>query len=125
MATSESHQSAGEVWWSQRLPQYNAWLVGAGLLGFLLYAAVIEVGGACDPEAEITIFTIALQALAYLFAVGIANLCYGLGHAVERALKPRDVTRYRRVAFAAGVAFSVALPLFVPALTLHRCGCGP
>jgi hypothetical protein len=125
MATQESHETGAEFWWNARLPRYNAWLVGAGLLGFLLYAAVIEVACTCDSEAEITLFAIPFQALGYLFAMAVANLCYSLGYIVERILKPRDVARYRRVTFAAGVGLSVAPPLLVPALAYLGCACGP
>jgi hypothetical protein len=69
-------------------------------------------------EAEITLFTIAGQAIGFLVMVGLANAFYCLGPFAEIVLKPRDVARFRHRQFRAGLWFSMALPLSVPLLLI-------
>jgi hypothetical protein len=104
-------------WWAARRRHYNVGLVVAGLAAFALYVLVVIVRVApVDPEAEVTPFTTALQGMGYLFMMGIANVCYGLGPLLERRLAPAEVQRFRRRAYALGFGFSVALPFCVPLL---------
>jgi hypothetical protein len=111
-----------KVWWSKRRPRYNLALVVAGLGAFLAYVVVLRFRCADDPEVEVTIFTTAFQGLGYLLAMGIANLCYGLGAWAERLLGPDDVESFRITTFRLGLAFSVALPFSIP-LLLAIFGC--
>jgi hypothetical protein len=111
------------VWWRQRRWPYNRALLIAGIAAFGCYAVVFEMRCRDIPEAEITLFTTAFQGLAYLVAVGVANLCFNLGRWSERLLKPSRPARYRELAYGLGLWFSVALPFAIPLATwFRRCG---
>ncbi len=110
------------AWWGARRGRYNRALVAAGALAFLGYCAAL--GARCPDTAEVTVFTTLFQGVGYLLAMALANVCYGLGPAVERLVPPAFRGRYRRWAFAAGLAFSAALPFCIPLLILTR-GCAP
>jgi hypothetical protein len=56
------------------------------------------------------------QAVGYLIAVGVANLCYFLGPISERILEPRNVPAYRKITYNIGFWFSVLLPFLMPAI---------
>ncbi len=88
-------------WWASRRFRYNAGLVLAGILAFCCYTAVVFWGGSTGalPDAEINILTIGAQGLGYLFMMGIANLCYGIGPYLEEWIQPARIERYRRVAY--------------------------
>ena len=123
--TSLASQGADtSAWWAAHRLRYNAGLLAAGLLGFVLYVVVVSLACGCEPEAEVTLFTTAFQAVGYLVAVAAANVCFQLGPVVERRFRPRDVGAYRHRAFWAGFWFSVALPLLVPVLAYIGCRCG-
>ena len=111
-------------WWADHRLRYNVILVVAGIVAFLCYCAAFEVRCLGVPEAEITCFTTCFQAVGYLIGIGIANIFYSFGYLVERLLKPRSPEGYRRIAYGAGVTFSVALPFSIPAMILLF-GCGP
>jgi hypothetical protein len=112
------------AWWGRRRLRYNFGLAAAGILAFVAYVAVIFLA----PEETLTPpggeppdvngLTTAFQAFGYLVAMGVANICYGLGSLAERLIRPEDVMRFRRRAFAAGFAFSVALPFAIPVTVL-------
>jgi hypothetical protein len=110
------------AWWRRRRWPYNRALIIAGLAAFACYAAVFEVRCRAVPEAEITLFTIAFQGVAYLAAMGVANLCFNLGRWSESLLKPSRPERYRKIAYGLGLWFSVALPFAVPVATWFGCG---
>jgi hypothetical protein len=110
------------AWWGGRRRQYTVSLLAAGAIAFLLYAAAIEYRCRNDPDAEITVFTTLFQGIAFLVAVGVANLFYNLGPVVETRIGNGDRETYRRRAFRAGLWFSVALPFLIPALVWSR-GC--
>lgn len=112
------------AWWGVRRRRYNLALLVAGILAFAGYITALEVRCADVPEAEVTLFTIAVQATAYLLAMGAANLCFNFGPALERWVPPGFQMRYRQWAFTGGLAFSVALPFLVPLAILAR-GCTP
>ena len=116
MSTQRPVQDSS-AWWAARRHRYNLGLGVAGLAAFVLYALVVTVRIApVNPEAEVTLFTTALQGMGYLCLMGVANLCYGLGPLLERRLAPADGERFRRRAYALGFGFSVALPLCIPLL---------
>jgi hypothetical protein len=108
-------------WWAKRRWLYNALLVLAGLAAFAGIVGVGETACATDPDYDLTAFTIAFQAVGYAIAMGIANIFYGLGPAVERWVKPKNPSLYRSVAFAAGSTISVAAPLLVPMGLFVKC----
>jgi hypothetical protein len=117
----EQQEQDRRAWWRARRLRYNVALVVAGVAAFFSYAAIVwtaPAGALGDaPEGpEITAFTTLFQAVGYLMAMAIANVCYGLGALGERVLQPRDVSRFRRVAYTAGLCFSVASPFTIPLL---------
>ncbi|MGZ6014809.1 MAG: hypothetical protein ACXWKM_03605 [Phenylobacterium sp.] len=54
----------------------------------------------------------------YLVVMGFANVAYLLGPAVESWVKPADVDRYRRTAFAMGLWGSLLVPATFPLVQL-------
>ena len=111
-------------WWGERRFRYNLALAAAGGVAFALYLAALTVRCADVPGVEVTLVTTAFQGIAYVVAMGVANLCYNLGPALESRLGRRDVGAYRRLAFRAGLWFSVALPFVIPGL-IFAFGCQP
>lgn len=103
-------------WWGQRRFRYNVGLVISGLLAFIAYASIVFTFEERIPDAEISGFTTIFQAVGYLVAMGIANICYFLGPISERLLKPSDVATFRRNAYNLGFWFSVLLPFSIPVL---------
>ena len=107
-------------WWAKRRLTYNLLLIFAGLAAFVGMAVAGETVCTVDPDFEMTAFTIAFQAVGYAVAMAIANVLYGLGSAIERLFKPRNLALYRSIAFGAGATLSVSVPLSVPlALFIH------
>ena len=121
--SAESRQDAWS-WWSARRRRYNVVLALAGGAACLLYLVALAVRCADVPGVEVTLFTTAFQGVGYLIAMGVANLCYNLGPALEPRLGRRDVAAYRRAAFRAGLWFSAGLPFVIPAL-VFALGCQP
>ncbi|MCU1285876.1 MAG: hypothetical protein JWO13_2226 [Acidobacteriales bacterium] len=105
-------------WWEQRRLRYNIGLVAAGLLAFVCYVVVVDRGISTGtmPDAEITLFTTAFQAVGYLFMMALANVCYLAGPLSESIVKPTNVDHYRRLTFRLGFWFSVLLPFTIPGL---------
>ena len=101
-------------WWERRRLRYNVGLVVAGLLAFVAYASIMFTFEEKIPDAEISGFTTIFQAVGYLIAMGIANICYFLGPVSERILKPNDVSTYREITYRLGFWFSVLLPFSIP-----------
>jgi len=103
-------------WWSQRRLKYNLGLVVAGILAFIVYATIVFSFKAKIPDAEITLFTILIQAVGYLIAMGIANIFYFMGPLSERIINPKNILLYRKVTYNFGFGFSVLLPFSITAL---------
>lgn len=114
-ATCEAEASD---WWADHRLGYNLALVVAGIVAFICYCAAFQIRCLDVPQAEITCFTTCFQALGYLICIGIANVFYSFGYWLERLLKPRSPERYRRIAYGAGLTFSMALPFSIPAMIL-------
>jgi hypothetical protein len=113
---------AADEWWGARRLRYNIGLIVAGLSAFAMYVWAFEVHCRTVPDAEITLFTTAFQAVGYAIAIGLANLCYQLGPTVERIVPAQRVDSYRRAAYSAGLVFSMAAPFSIPAIVALR-GC--
>jgi hypothetical protein len=113
-----SESADTRTWWAARRRIYNVVLVVAGLVAFLVWGLEVEFVLGDGPHAEVTVFTTVMQALGYLVFLGLANLCFGLGAIVEDIIKvtPSTVSGYRRIAFALGMAVSVAMPLAIPVM---------
>ena len=69
------------VWWETRRLRYNLGLVASGILAFFSYCTVQSIFHDALADVEITVFTVAFQGAAYLFCIGIANVCYFTGFA--------------------------------------------
>lgn len=118
LSLAVGHSQNARSWWEQRRLRYNIGLVVAGLLAFVCYVGVVDRGistGAM-PDAEITLFTTAFQAVGYLFMMAVANVCYLAGPLSESLVKPTNLDSYRRVTYQLGFWFSVLLPFSIPAL---------
>jgi hypothetical protein len=112
--------SPTEAWWGKRRRAYNLALVVAGVVAFATYLLVLPMAAKVAEDTEVTIFSIAFQALGYLVAMALANLCYQLGPWSERRFKPANVASFRRWVWGIGVAFSTALPFSIPVLLLLK-----
>ena len=119
---ANSQLSATE-WWAARRLRYNMALAAAGVLAFVCYLIALQFRCANTSGVEVTLFTTLFQGIGYLVAMGLANLCYGLGPGLERFVQPTARTDYRKWTFRAGLAFSVALPFAIPLMILIM-GCG-
>ena len=99
-----------------RRRHYNVALLVAGMFAFIAYVAAGSTLLPPDAEFEVTVFTILVQGIGYLFMIGIANVCYFLGPLSERLVRPHNPERYRHVCFRLGFWFSVLLPFSIPSL---------
>lgn len=79
------------------------------LLGSLLIAPHLE-------DFEITLFTTLLQAIGYLFMIGVANIFYGLGPLIDKFYNKDGSEGFRQRLFNVGYWFSFALPFSIPLL---------
>jgi hypothetical protein len=116
--SDESNLSAFR-WWEARRLRYNVGLIVSGILAFLAYLIVLSIFSDRIPDAEITLFTILLQGIGYLFFMLVANVFYFLGALSERLPRIRDLESHRRLAYALGFWFSVALPFVAPVLLAY------
>lgn len=113
----ESSPGTGDTWrwWESRRLRYNIGLAIAGALAWALFA--IEASLLTDWFSLSASVTLA-QGLAWLVAMGVANLAFFLGPVSERIFKPDDPEAYRRRIFGLGFWFSMAVPFLFPAVTL-------
>jgi hypothetical protein len=124
MASLDSAQQAlftGDAWswWQARRLRYNLTLGAAGWIAYFAAVALNYAFGHpvwSDPRGAIgvTLF----MGTWFLVVMGIANVCYLLGPAVEAWVKPADLGRYRRTAFAMGLWGSFAVPFVFPLVNL-------
>lgn len=114
---AESLPRTGDTWrwWESRRLRYNIGLAIAGALAWALFA--IEASLLTDWFSLSVSVTLA-QGLAWLVAMGVANLAFFLGPVSERIFKPDDPDAYRRRIFGLGFWFSMAVPFLFPAVTL-------
>jgi hypothetical protein len=111
--------SDGWAWWQARRLRYNLTLavggwVAYGLAVVLNYAFGHRVWQDWRGGLGMTIFLGA----AYLAVMGVANVCYLLGPAVEAWIRPPDVVAYRRTAYAMGLWGSLVAPALFPLMQL-------
>ena len=114
---AESLPRTGDTWrwWESRRLRYNIGLAIAGALAWALFA--IEASLLTD-WFSISVSVTLAQGLAWLVAMGVANLAYFLGPVSERVFKPDDPDAYRRRIYGLGFWFSMAVPFLFPAVTL-------
>lgn len=107
------------IWWQARRLRYNL-ILAAG--GWIAYGLAVGLNYAFDHPVwkdwrgglGMTLFL----GTVFLVVMGIANVCYLLGPAVEAWVKPDDVSRYRRTAYAMGLWGSFAVPFVFPLVQL-------
>jgi len=109
------------AWWKARRGRYNLALVAGGVLAFAGYCGAVSIciGRNADPDVEITIFTMAFQAVGFGIALLLANVFYGLGPLAERIVRPSRPEPFRQWLFAAGLVFSLALIAVIPVWNLY------
>jgi hypothetical protein len=114
---------ATEQWWAARRRQYNIGLLVAGPVGLVCYGLSLSrcIALRAPGDWEVTSFNVAVQSIAYLLVIGLANICYNLGRWCERFVPPTDIGRYRRMSFQCGFWLSVLLPLAPAAIWLTYC----
>ena len=115
----ETHIGAAadrRAWWSGQRRRYNILLIAAAPISAASLLAVWALFEERLPCLEITAFSVALGAILFFLALGIANIFYFLGPLSERVIRPRNAKAFRRWSYGFGVAFSLLL-IFLPALT--------
>ncbi len=106
-------------WWQARRLRYNLILAAGGWAGYALavglnYAFGHPVWKSWQGGLGMTLFL----GTVYLVVMGVANVCYLLGPAVEAWVRPADIDRYRRTAYAMGCWGSLAVPAIFPLVQL-------
>ena len=124
IAATELAQSTS-AWWATRRLRYNAFLLLGAVASLLCLLAVAWLFAARLPCLEITAFSVAFGGIAFLVGLGLANLCYFLGPLSERWLRPKNVLRFRRTAYALGTAISLLLIFFPVVGNLVAAAFGP
>src|SRR5690242_5166694 len=119
MARTEADLLSTAQWWGGRRLRYNLSVVVACAVAFILYAGVVWSFQNRLPDVEITGFTVMAQAIGFLFALALANVCYFLGPMLERLLSPRNLGAFRRGAFGLGLGFSMLLIFCPPTLVAY------
>jgi hypothetical protein len=107
------------TWWQARRLQYNLTLAAGGWAAYALavalnYAFGHPVWRDWRGGLGMTLFL----GTAYAVVMGMANVFYLLGPAVEGWVKPADVAHYRRNAYAMGRWGSLAVPFCFPMVQL-------
>ena len=106
-------------WWQARRLRYNLTLAVGG---WAAYGAAVGVnyafGHALWRDWRGGVGGALFLGVAYLIVMGIANVFYLLGPAVEAWVKPARVEQYRRNAFAMGVWGSLIVPFSFPLVQL-------
>lgn len=107
------------IWWNKKRIKYNIGLIISGFLAFICYALVMQcIIMPKDPYAEITLFTILFQGVAYLTMMLIANIIFYLGPIIENIVEPIDIDRFRKRTFGFGYWFSFILPFSIPVILI-------
>jgi hypothetical protein len=125
MTATDGVQSGGFLssetwdWWQARRLRYNLTLAAGGWVAYGTAAALNYAFGHSlwKDWREALGGTIFLGA-GFLVVMGLANVCYLLGPAIEAWLKPADVGRYRKTAFSMGLWGSLAVPALFPLVQL-------
>src|SRR5215469_5143744 len=107
------------AWWQARRLRYNITLAAGGWIAYFLIVALnYAFGHPVWRDSRNALGITLYLGVGYLIIMGVANVFYLLGPAVEAWVKPRDVDRYRRNAFAMGNWGSLIVPLSCPLLQL-------
>lgn len=103
------------TWWQARRLRYNLTLAAGGWVCYglavgLNYAFGHPVWKDWRGGLGMTIFL----GTVFLVVMGIANVCYLLGPALEGSIRPTDVDRYRKTTFSMGLWGSLLVPAIFP-----------
>jgi len=104
-------------WWEARRLRYNLALAAAGVAAYGLWT-LLPVSTLLMRDWRAAISTTLILGVLYLLLIGVANICYLIGPALEAWLKPADPRGFRRRAYSLGFWGSVAAPFAFPALAL-------
>jgi hypothetical protein len=125
MSTMEARTGSGLftgdswAWWQSRRLRYNLCLAAAGWAAYGLNAALFYGFGHPIWQNWRGAFSMTLfMGIVFLVVMGVANVCYLLGPAIEATVKPPEIASFRRTAFAMGLWGSVALPFVFPLISL-------
>ena len=117
--TDESHETDGWAWWQARRLPYNLALAAAGVVAYLATIALWwATRQAIWRDWRDGIATTLLLGTGFLILMGVANVCYLAGPALEAWMRPKDPRRFRASAYALGFWGSVALPFALPLINL-------
>jgi hypothetical protein len=106
-------------WWQSRRLRYNISLAATGWAAYGATLAIFMIDGRPmwrDWQGGLSM-TLFLGVL-FLVLMGVANVCYLIGPALEAWLKPADPGVLGKSAYALGLWGSVALPFAFPAINL-------
>lgn len=119
MSDEQSELGPPWSWWQARRLRYNLALAAAGLTAYLAALALLwAFGGLNWRDWRMTLSTTLLLGTGFLVLMGVANICYLIGPALEAWMRPPDPARYRKSAYALGFWGSVALPFAFPLVIL-------
>lgn len=104
-----------DQWWSSHHLPYNPALMTTAMIAYTINVTLLVVAPAAFPDVEFSLMMIFTDGILFTFGLAAANVCYLLGAATERMVRPRDVDRFRKFLFGAGLSFSIAL-LLLPTL---------
>jgi hypothetical protein len=97
-------------WWFKKRSEYNKGLIIGGFIAFVLYCLLGAIIIEPREEFEVTLFTTLFQGIAYLIAMGLANIFYTLGSITDLLFNITNSNSFRERLFASGYWFSVLLP---------------
>ena len=107
------------AWWQTRRLRYN---VALGLAGWAAYGLMLALNLAFGQplwrSLRDGLSTTLFLGIGFLVLMGIANICYLAGPALEAWLRPADTDQFRKSAYALGFWGSIAVPFIAPALNL-------
>lgn len=112
------------TWWQSRRLRYNLALAAAGWLAYgAVVLLVVGFGHPIWPTWQLALSTTLRLGSMFLVVMGVANVCYLVGPALEAWLRPVDPTAFRGGAYELGFWTSVAGPFLFPTLMLARLLC--
>lgn len=107
------------AWWEARRLKYNLTLAVGGIVAYgLAVATNYAFGHPIWSEWRGALGVTLFLGVGYLLVIGIANIFYLLGPAVEGWNRPGDVDAYRRRAWALGRWCSLIVPFSFPVVQL-------
>jgi len=125
MASLDSAQSnpffSGDAWtwWQARRLRYNLVLAACGWLAYgTALGTALAFGKPMWRSWQGGLSMTLFLGTGFLVLMGVANVLYLLGPAVEAWVRPADVARYRRNAYAMGLIGSACVPFVMPLANL-------